>query len=414
MKQTLWSANRSLRLLFWAASASSIGDWCRHVAIVGLAVSCSGAGLKIAVLLLLEVLPLLFIGPLSGALIDRTSSKKVMVVCDLSRAVLTLGFLFVHTEEQLWIAYLLTALISIFDAPSMAARQTLVSRLVSSEHLVAAHALFSLSAGLCIALGSVAATTLAAAWGNTQIFLFDAATFALSCLFLVLIKEEGNWKKQGQEESKVRSYLQDVREGFVYIRHDANAASLLFFNMLRSAGSGVVYFLLGVFGYTVFHAGLEGVGLFHICFGAGFFLGAILAKELAAKIGWRRYSLLMGTAAMTEGIFVVLFSRAENFIVALLILGTAYIARSVAITVFNSLSSRLVEEKFRGRYFALNTVLSYTVMGITMLVCGYGLNLLFSARQLALFAGVFLFTNGVLWMFSGQAVAKTLIEIQKS
>ncbi|MCI5159367.1 MAG: hypothetical protein D3906_13220, partial [Candidatus Electrothrix sp. AUS1_2] len=157
----------------------------------------------------------------------------------------------------------------------------------------------------------------------------------------------------------------------------------------------------------------EGVGLFHVCFGAGFFLGAILAKELAAKIGWRRYSLLMGMAAMAEGIFVALFSRTDTFLTALLILGTAYIARSVAITVFNSLSSRLVEEQFRGRYFALNTVLSYTAMGVTMLLCGYGLNL-FSARQLALFAGVFLFTNGALWMISGQTISKALIDAHES
>lgn len=413
MKQTVWSANKPLRLLFWAAFASSVGDWCRHVAVVGLAVSCSGAGLKIAVLLLLEVLPLLFVGPLAGAVIDRISPKKVMVACDLSRAVLTLGFLFVHSGEQLWIAYLLTALISIFDAPSMAARQTLISRLVPPDSLVSAHALFSLNAGLCIAIGSVAATALAAAWGNTQIFLFDATTFALSCLFLLLIQEGGERKAQDQEDSPVRNYLQDIREGFIYIRHDAKAASLLTFNMLRSAGSGIVYFLLSVFGYTVFEAGLEGVGLFHVCFGAGFFLGAIFAKELAAKIGWRHYSLLMGTAAMAEGIFVALFSRTETFLTALLILGTAYIARSVAITVFNSLSSRLVEEQFRGRYFALNTVLSYAAMGVTMLLCGYGLNL-FSAQQLALFAGVFLFANGALWMISGQTIAKAFIEVKES
>ncbi len=409
--QTILSSNKPLSQLFWGTFASSVGDWCRHVAIVGLAISCTGAGLKIAILLLLEVIPLLIAGPISGVLIDRISPRKIMIFCDVSRAFFSLGFLFVQTGEQLWIAYLLTALISIFDAPSMAARQTLISRLASYDSLVTAHSLFSIGMGLCIAVGSVAATCIAAAWGNPKIFIFDAATFVVSCFFLLMIQDNSSHSQpKDNNDNIVYSYLNDLKEGFIYIKSDYQAGSLLLFNTLRSIGSGIVYFLLGVFGYTVFDAGIEGVGLFHVTFGIGFFIGAMIAKELADRIGWLHYAIFMGIAALTEGLFVSLFSQTDKFVSALMILSIAYMGRSVVITLFNSISSRLIDERFRGRYFALNRVSSYTAMGVTMLLCGYGLNL-FSARGLALFAGIFLFVNGVLWMISSHKISKTFIEL---
>ena len=411
--QMLWVSNKPIRQLFWGSFASSIGDWCRHVAIVGLAISYSGAGLNIAVLLILEVIPLLFFGPISGVIIDRISPRKVMLVCDMGRAFLSLGFLFMQTGDQLWLAYCLTAFIAIFDAPSMAAQQTLISRLADNDSLVTAHSLFSIGMGLCIAIGAVSATGIAAILGNMQIFIFDAATFVVSCFFLLMIPEGKNPRQTANRtEDITNSYLIDLKEGFLYVRTNAQARALILFNTLRSVGSGMIYFLLGVFGYSVFNAGIEGVGLFHVTFGVGFFIGAIIAKEWATRIGWGRYTLLMGLAAVIEGLFVVLFSRADTFILALFLLSIAYMGRSVVITLFNTVSSRLIDERFKGRYFALNRVFSYTAMGVTMLLCGYGLSL-FSARQLAFFAGVFLFINGVLWVIISHKTPKAVFEFSE-
>jgi predicted MFS family arabinose efflux permease len=404
--QTLWTANKPLRCLFLGMFASSIGDWCRHVAVVSLAISYSGAGLETAVLLFLEMIPLLIAGPVVGVLIDRKSPRKIMMVCDIFRAVLVLCFLFVQTKEQLWLAYILTALIAVFDATYLSAQQTLISRMASSDSMVTAHSLFSLGMGICIAVGSVAATCIASIWGNREIFIFDAATFMLSFLFLSLIQGGDAVAKQSEKEESVLSgYLIDLTQGFIYVKSDAQAKLLLLFNMLRSVGSGIIYFLLGVFGYKVFNAGTEGVGLFHVTFGVGFFFGSVIVKELADRLDWRHYAAVMGLAAAVEGLFIAIFSQMSNFVAALFILSISYMGRAAALTLFSSLSSRLVEERFRGRYFALLRVFSYTVMGLTMLLCGYALSV-FSARQLALFAGVFLVANSVLWMFSSQKMDK--------
>lgn len=390
--------NKPLRYLFSGTFISSVGDWCRHVAIVGLVISCTGAGLKMAVILLLEVIPLLIVGPMAGVVIDKTSPRKVMIVCDVARALFSLGFLFIRSQEQLWMAYSLTALISLFDAPVQASRQTLISRFASNDNLVTAHSLFSIGTGFCIAVGAVAATGIAGTWGNRHVFIFDAATYLFSCYFLLRIREGGNPLQPCGDTGKIpANYFQDLQDGLRYVRSNHKARLLLIFNMLRSIGSGIIYFLLGVFGYTVFNAGFEGVGLFHVTFGVGFLLGAIVANKLAIRFGWMHYGRIMGIAAVTEGILVIVFSRMDHFMVALAVLSLAYTGRSVVITIFNSLSSRLIEDQLRGRYFALNRVLSYTAMGITMLLCGWVLDLV-SARQLAFFAGVFLFVNGLLWI----------------
>jgi predicted MFS family arabinose efflux permease len=152
------------------------------------------------------------------------------------------------------------------------------------------------------------------------------------------------------------------------------------------------------------------VGLFHVTFGVGFFNGAIFANEIAKRLSWTHYVLVMGIAALTEGLFVSLFSQTDHFLLALTVLSFAYVGRSVVITLFNSISSRLIDGRFMGRYFALNKVFSYTAMGTTMLLCGWALNL-FSARWIALSAGVFLLVNGMLWINGSYRFSKTIFEI---
>jgi MFS family permease len=61
-----------------------------------------------SVLLLCALRPKLFLGPISGVIADRFSRQRIMIVSDILRRFVVLGFLFVRRPDQLWIIYVLT------------------------------------------------------------------------------------------------------------------------------------------------------------------------------------------------------------------------------------------------------------------------------------------------------------------
>ena len=54
--------------------------------------------------------------PLAGALADRVDRKRLLVIADLARVPVCLGFLLARSPETLWIALLCTLLLSAFGA----------------------------------------------------------------------------------------------------------------------------------------------------------------------------------------------------------------------------------------------------------------------------------------------------------
>jgi|GEM_PF-4502253 len=111
----LLRTNKPLCALWLGMLFSSIGDCFREVIVLALVISLTGTGIEMAVILLVGVVPLLFVTPMAGLVIDRYNIRKLMIGADLTRALLTLGFLTIHTANKIWLVYILTALISVIS-----------------------------------------------------------------------------------------------------------------------------------------------------------------------------------------------------------------------------------------------------------------------------------------------------------
>src|SRR4026207_2516312 len=135
--------NRSFRQLWLGQVVSQMGDWFDTIALYTIILKLTGSGRDIGLLLVARFVPRSFFGPISGGLAGRFSRQRIMIVSDILRAFVVLGFLFVRRPDQLWIIYVLTVFqlgLSTFFEP---AKTAAIPSIVEDRELVAANAISS-------------------------------------------------------------------------------------------------------------------------------------------------------------------------------------------------------------------------------------------------------------------------------
>src|SRR6185295_4689917 len=124
------------------------------VALTGLVLDLTGSPIAVAFLFAVQDLPLFFLAPAAGALVDRLDRRKLMVVCDLARTIVCFGFIFIRSDETVWIAYPLLAVMASFAAGFDPASSAALPNLVDEEDLSTANALTGSLWGTMLAVGA--------------------------------------------------------------------------------------------------------------------------------------------------------------------------------------------------------------------------------------------------------------------
>ena len=110
----LLARNRDFRRFYIAQLISFAGDWFLLVALYGLVLDATGSAVLASLILVAELAPQFLVAPIAGALADRMNRQVLMVICDLARVVLCLGFLLAG-PEAIWVIYPLLCGIAVLD-----------------------------------------------------------------------------------------------------------------------------------------------------------------------------------------------------------------------------------------------------------------------------------------------------------
>src|SRR4026209_2623241 len=183
--------NQSFRRLWFGQVISELGNWFNFIAALGLVRVVSNAAPEVTTLILLcRLVPFTLFSPLAGAFVDRWSRRTVMIVTDLLRVVVALGFLLVRRPQDLWIAYLCTALLSFFGTFFEAAKNAAVPNITGERDLLAGNALMFSSRFLLMSLGAALGGWTSARFGYQAAFIINAVSFLLSAYSVWLVPEE--------------------------------------------------------------------------------------------------------------------------------------------------------------------------------------------------------------------------------
>ena len=102
--------NRNFRNLWLGQIISLMGDWFNLIATAILTANLTGSGLAVGGLFVVRSLAQFLSSPLGGVLADRFNRKKILILADILRFFIVLGFLFIKDASQIWLLYTLTAL----------------------------------------------------------------------------------------------------------------------------------------------------------------------------------------------------------------------------------------------------------------------------------------------------------------
>ncbi len=377
-----------------------MGDWFNTIAIYTIILNLTGSGRYIGLLLVARFLPSFVFGSFSGVLADRFSRRSIMIVSDLLRAVVVLGFLFIRRADQLWLVYVLTVLqlaLSTFFEP---AKTAAIPSIVSDRELVSANAISSVTWSVMLTLGAAIGGLVTDLFGTDVAFVLDALTYLLSAALIAGVRVPKRTPREKHKLTVNRALgISETIEGVKYVLGRPRVLALMLVKPGWGLGGGILT-LLAVFGEKVFPIGSSpaaGIGVLFTARGIGTAIGPIVARRLSGE-GKQKMQTWIGLAFLIGGVFYIAFGLATSFIVALIVMGIAHMGGSILWVFSTVLLQRGVEDNFRGRVFAAELALLTLTLAASNYVTGELLErFALSPRVVTIGMGTLFLIPGIVW-----------------
>jgi MFS family permease len=382
---------------------SQMGDWFDTIALYTIILNLTGSGRDVGLLLVARFVPSFLCGPISGVVADRFPRRTIMIVSDVLRAVVVLGFLLVRRADQLWIVYVLTVLqlgLSTFFEP---AKTAAIPSIVGDRELVAANAISSVTWSIMLTLGAAIGGLITGWFGTNAAFILDALSYVLSAALIASIRVPKRPRRERQKLSIGRILgISETIEGMRYVKHRPRVFAFLMVKPAWGLGGGILT-LLAVFGERIFPVGKSaatGIGVLFAARGIGTAVGPIVARRISGE-GKKRMQVSIGIAFLIGGLFYIAFGSARSFVLALLVLGIAHTGGSILWVFSTVLLQREVVDSFRGRVFAAELALLTLTMAASNYLTGELLDRFgIPPRLVTIGIGIFFLLPGIAWFLT--------------
>jgi MFS family permease len=357
------------RRYYGGQAISLIGTWMQMTAQAWLVLSLTHSSTTLGLIVALQTLPVLLLGPYGGVIADRVDKLKLMVVLQSAMGVqaLILGVLTVTGVVQVWQIGILAAILGLNNAFENPSRQSFMLEMVGPEHLRNAVSLNSVLVNTARVIGPAVAGILIATVGEGACFLINAASFVAVVASLTTM----NHAALNPTEPTPRARGQ-LREGLRYVRSTPELAVPLL--MMAAVGSLTYEFqvTLPVMASRGLHVGSTGFGFMTAAMGLGAVFGGLIVAA-RGKTGVRPL-VIAATAFGVAMSFATLAPGLAIELVALMFVGWASIS---FMSMGNSTLQLTAEPGMRGRVMSLwfvsfqgSTPIGGPIVGWLMAVAG--------------------------------------------
>jgi MFS family permease len=356
---------------------SMTGDWVLFIALPIYVYNLTHSSLATGLMFMAGTVPRIMFGSIAGIFVDRWDRQRTMVVSDLTRALLLTSLLLVRSPEWVWVIYLVAfaeATISQFFGP---AESALLPQLVDKSHLVPANSLNALNNNLARLGGPALGGLLLGLFGFTSVVLMDSISFLLSAIMIALIVQPAlafaENKTSGATEASIPTsqprLWRDWLAGLRLIFH-SRVVSVLFIVMgIAAIAEGVFNVLFVIFIRQILGGDAIEFGWLTSAQAMGGLLGGLIIGWIGTRMRPGRLVSLLAVNGFLVLILIHLPSLPLS--TALLVLaGLPIVGYSVGV---DTLLQQHVPSDYRGRVFgALATSVAVFVLFGQGLASGLG------------------------------------------
>jgi len=373
---------------------------------LSLALQESNSGQVIAGVMLSRAIPAVLIGPFAGVLLDRFDRRRIMIASDIVRGFIALGFIAAITFRQIWMLYVLSALLMTASPFFTSGRSAILPSIATEDELHTANSLTQTTGWMTLAVGAFFGGTTAARFGYELAFVFNSLSFFFSALCISRLRSPiGHFRAfsghtdQDLSSTPIAQPWHEYREGLAYMVKSPLILGIGLIAVGWASGGGAAQVLFTLFSEVVFKRGPEGLGQLWGVAGVGLLIGGAIGNRIGKTISFSAYKRTVFLCYLLHGGAYVIFSQMPSWGWALFFMGLSRASVAVSSVLNWSKLLKHVDNRFRGRVFSTIETMNWSTMMLSMLAAGEASQRL-SIRSIGAISGLLSSSTAIFWAWA--------------
>jgi MFS family permease len=265
---------RNYRYYVAGQSVSLIGTWMQSVTQSWLVYARTHSGFDVGLVVALQTLPILVLGPIGGTLADRYGKYRMLFYTQALAGLqaLLLAVLALTGHLQLWELYAIAVVLGLINMVDNPTRQTFIVEMVGRDQLANAVTLNSVMVNVARAIGPAVAGVMIATVGSGWCFLINGLSFGFVLTSLKAMHTDE--LRPAPRAPRTRGQL---REGFRYVGSTPVLRDALIMMALIGCLTYEFQTTLPLMAGDAFHGSSRTYGFLTASMGVGAVVGGLIA-----------------------------------------------------------------------------------------------------------------------------------------
>ncbi|WP_040192233.1 MFS transporter [Clostridium culturomicium] len=361
-KIKLW--NKDFFLLWQGQLVSYLGDVIYSFALSFWVLNVTGSTALMGILQAASMAPRLIIGPFAGVLVDKWDRKKIIVIADVIRGVLStfVGIAALSGFLEVWMVFVVGVVTSVCSAFFNPAITSVKPDIVDKSKLVKANSVTSLAQAGASSLGSAVSGVIYVVVGAPYMFLFDGISYLFSAFTEMFISIPNIKRNNGEV-----TFIEDFKSGLSFVWNFKALRNMFIISCGLNFFFNAAFVLMLPLFNEASYLGAEKYGFLMAMSSVGMIIGSGLLSVVNIKNN-KRYLIIVGTFLPMAMLFL-LIPIVNNYYIILAVATISFALNIMGNTIFDSVLMTIIPEEKRGKVFALINTFS---MGLTPLGLAVG------------------------------------------
>lgn len=339
----------------------------------------TGSNTAVSFMYLAVAIPAVLFGPIAGVYVDRIDKKVILTLCNVSRALIVLGFFF--SSETYVLIFVLAVFISFITQFFVPAEAPTIPLLVPSTLLLTANSLFTFTFYTSVIVGFVLAGPALRLFGSHNIFLVISFLLFSSAFFVRAIPGESSRavifsllkrifskgfvnraRMPWRYRRKMDIFISELVAGYRFISSQKKVRNMILLLVSSQAVIAILMALAPGFADRILNIDIAQVSVLMLAPAAvGMILGVLWIGHFGRRFQGEK---MIDIGILAVGIFLLsisFLSRTHSLLILVFLLFGVGVANAFIDVPANTFLQINTDDKIRGRVYG---VLSSSIAGV--------------------------------------------------